>query len=187
MKKTTIGVFLLGLVVLFAFGLDFFSAMRSYGKLRTNTRSPLMQAIQIETKERKFLEEVRDSWFLRGSIWPDDEMAEMCESVGFRPNTAGMVALYTHEVPPFSIFDKERNLKEAGRAGALSALKPRTTDHNIYWAKGIAYMIVCEDVLDCYEDTKNGIKRTIDTRKPPRTTSTDSHPVFRKRLGQSSR
>lgn len=54
-------------------------------------------------------------------------MMGMCELTGFEPTVGGRLAMFTHEVPPFSIFDKNRNIKEAGRAGALSQLKAMST------------------------------------------------------------
>ena len=168
MKKTTFVAYLVALAVVFAFGIDYFAAMRRYEKLRTDADSPLLQSIPIKQKEQEFLRDVQDSWFVRKSIWPDDTTAGLCELVGFEPTIDGFLALHTHEVPPFSIFDKERNLEEAGRAGALSQFKHQTTDNRIYWKKGVAYMIVRENIVDCYEDTDNGIRRTIytKTKKP---------------------
>jgi len=164
MKKAGLVAILVVSVIVTVYGVDYFSAMRSYEKLRAGADSPLMQSMSIGQREQEFLDEVQNSWVLRESVWPDDTLREMCELTGFEPTVEGLVSLYTYEVPPFSIFDKEQNLKEAGRAGALSAFKPRTTDDTIYFKQGVAYMRVHADILDYYEDTDLGLRRIIYTR-----------------------
>lgn len=164
MNKIAFVAILVVLIILSVFVADYFSAWRSYEKLRIGADSPLMQSKPIGQSEQEFLDEVRNSWELKKSVYPDETLRAMCELTGFEPSIEGLVSLYTHEVPPFSIFDKEQNIKEAGRAGALSQFKPRTTDDRIYFKQGVAYMRVHADILDYYEDTDLGLRRIIYTR-----------------------
>jgi len=161
MNKAAWIIVLIALVTFSVIGADYFSAMSSYNKLRKSADSPILEAVAIGQREQKFLNEVRSSWTSRDISSPDDPMLEMCELTGFEPTVGGLVAMFTHEVPPFSIFDKNRNIKEAGRAGGLSQLKPIAAREKIYWKKGVLYMMIREDIVEYYEDADTGVRHMI--------------------------
>lgn len=161
MKKAASVAILITLFVIGIFGLDYFSAMRSYNELRKEAGSPVFEVVAIGPKEQEFLNEVRSSWRSHEFNTTDHPMMKMCELTGFEPTVEGLHAMFTHEVPPFSIFDKNQNLKEVGRAGALSKLKQIPTKGKVYWKDGVLYMMIRDDILEYYEDTNTGIRNVL--------------------------
>jgi hypothetical protein len=165
MKKAAWVIVLIILVKFLLIGGDYFSAMRSYDKLRKNAESPILEAVAIGEREEEFLNEVQGFWtpFDMSSI--DNPMTKMCELSGFEPNVEGIVAMLTHEIPPFSIFDRDRNIREAGRAGGFSQLKEFAAREKFYWKKGTLYMMIRDDIVEIHEDTDTGVKHLLYYKK----------------------
>ena len=109
---------ILGLSAVSLYLIELFSAHTSYSKLRDKSNSPLYLLVTVGPEEKKLITEVKASWEVRYSEEPDEKWEEMCEMIEFEPTCSGLVESFTHEIPPFSFTDSERNLREAGRAGA---------------------------------------------------------------------
>ena len=61
--------------------------------------------------------------------------------------------------------DHRRNAKEAIVATAQATALPRSVDNVIYVGDGLAFVRVSENCLEVFEDTDDGLRRTIYFRK----------------------
>ena len=155
---------ILGLSAVILYLLDVFSAHTSYSKLRDKANSPLYQLVTVGSEEKKFLVEVKASWEVYYSENPDEMWEEMCETIEFEPTCSGLVESFTHEIPPFSFTDSERNLREAGRAGAFSVAldkPPFSLTDRIFQGEGFAYLYLDEKIVFYFEDTDLGLKHVV--------------------------
>jgi len=157
-KEVILVVVVIVLLALSWLGVDYMSAMKSYDKLREESNSPILQSVEFGYKEQVFLDHVKNSWVMLGDRSPDDGLLGFCRLLGFEQTVAGLVDFCTHEIPPFSFSDKEQNIREAGRAGALSQVPSISVDKKIYYKEGVAYLRVRDDIINYYEDTEDGIK-----------------------------
>jgi hypothetical protein len=146
--------------LLLCFLVDYALALNNYNKLREEARSPILEPVAIGIREQKFIRHVRNSWVIFESEPDDEGLIAMCRLMGFEPTTAGLVDCMTHEIPPFDLFNKQKNLLEAGRAGGLSTIDHGSIDGKVFHKEGMAYIIPHSRIIECYEDTADGVRVT---------------------------
>jgi len=151
------------LVSLLAASVDYFVAIQQYEQLRRDARAPCLEAHPIAREEERFLKEVKNSWSVLAEGPDSETLLEICEIMDFESSVEGLVQALTHGIPPFSFWDNKQNLREAGRAGALSVIEAESlsVDGRIYSGDGVAFIKVRENIIEFYRDSPQGVTCVI--------------------------
>ena len=166
-NKVTLFIVLAALIFLSVFFGTQITTRQKYEDLRKTTESPVMQLRVIGAEDQTFLNEVTSNWKIRVEECPDQVLVDVFKLTGAESNVQGMVSLYTHDIPPYSFFDKEGNKREAIIAATLSMITPITEDGCVYHKQGVAYIKLNANTLDYFEDTKAGVKHIIYSKPKP--------------------
>ncbi|MDF1711952.1 MAG: hypothetical protein P1U90_06910 [Akkermansiaceae bacterium] len=145
------------LVALAWLAIDYFRAFNTYNRFKENANSPLLELTPIDRKEQRFLDEVRKSWVALNPDEDFDGLMPFCEMNGMERSVEGLAKLLTYEIPPFSYWNHEKNLREVSRAGALSAVETRSIDGRLYYKEGVLFIRTRKDIVEYYEDTDQGV------------------------------
>ena len=136
-----------------------------YDKIRENLKEvPVFKAAEIDAGKAEFLDQVKQQWHVRFTEDPDEATLQALEVTEFSQDVAGMVELYTHQVPPYSLFNPARNKREAVRATTMTLILPMPLDGTIHHADGVAYVQLKEDLVMLHQDTDQGIRSTLYSR-----------------------
>ena len=73
----------------------------------------------------------------------------------------GVVEFHTHKTLPYSFFDFGRNAKESLVATVTVIASPSSIDGRVYHADGTCFVKLAENVVEVFEDSENGLVRTL--------------------------
>ena len=142
-----------------------YQARTKYEQLRADDSSIDFHPSPMTESSRSRMNDIRSAWELRrSSIWTRDER-ELLNQAGYSDDVAGVVALWSAKMPPFSLFDQERNKLWIGRAAYRNLFFPERLP---YWhAYGILfcandrYAVILEDTPDGLSYSAYTPKKTI--------------------------
>lgn len=159
-------------ILIIMFGMVFiaiagFFALQIPIKMRyDNLRDQLLEATYVavhplDAEAAGFLESVRESWEVHNLECPDSVFSEVSTATGVDESVEGVVNFYTHEIPEYSFFNLRRNLEEGVRAAIMAVALPSSVDNRIYHNDGICFIKLSENLVDVFEDTDDGLGRTL--------------------------
>ena len=138
-----------------------------YEEIRSErNQAPTYTARKMDAESTKFLELIQSEWESQLSKCPDSAFTKIAAVTGVSNDVAGVVAFHTHKTPPYSALDHRRNAKEAVFAATLTVSLPISADNLIHTRDGVAFIKNSKNLVTVFEDTEEGLKRTI-YRKPP--------------------
>ena len=124
-------------------------------------QAPRFVAHPMDEESAALLDSVESSWQLHTNDSPDPVFAEIASVTRFENSVAGVVALYTHRVPEYSFFNRERNKRESVLATTLAIALPVSMDSRVYHKDGMAFVRIADSVIEVFEDTDKGISRRL--------------------------
>ena len=138
-----------------------FSVKKKYDE----RRSALHSLSIVEIDDDQFLSEVVSSWSVTFTECPDEAMTLALELVNEGNSVNGIASIMAHEVSSFSFINDARNKRELIYMMVKSTIIPETVDGAFHKGEGIAYVQYRYNVVEVYEDTKDGIKKTLYCKK----------------------
>jgi hypothetical protein len=75
-------------------------------------------------------------------------------------------------IPPYSFLNLERNGRETTMAMIVALAVPTSVDNRIHVAEGLAFVKITGRVVELFEDTPEGLRRTLYAQQKP---SPDEH------------
>jgi hypothetical protein len=133
----------------------------NYDKLRYQmVEVPRFAIHPLDAEADDFLESVRESWDVQDRELPDSIFSEISSVTGVDESVEGVVNFHTHEIPEYSFFDHRRNAKEGVMATAMAVALPTSVDNRIYFGDGVCFIKLTGNLVEVFEDTEEGLKRT---------------------------